>query len=339
MKHHIRWTPQKITARLRLITPLQHRKQHAIAPFEYAKLENAETDAILGTAGDALDWTTIPFNSYWGEWSTNFMMRTTFTIPDDWEDDAPIVLYLPFGDAGDFVHPEALAYIDGQSYASVDRHHHEILLPDSMRDGQVHTLELHGWTGLGGSLEAAAFPPKTQLFMSECYVVQIHQPTRDFVAKVRIVLELARLLPEENPVQGRLMNALDDAFIALDTRDPIGEDMFYDSLPSALATLQVGIDKAGEPLDVDIVGVGHAHIDVAWMWQLSQTRRKAGRTFSNVLRIMEQFPEYHFSQSQAQLYRYIEESYPDIFEQIKARVAEGRWEVILRKLLHNPQDI
>jgi alpha-mannosidase len=112
----------------------------------------------------------------------------------------------------------------------------------------------------------------------------------------------------------------------LDTRDPLGTDAFYDSVPPALEALNNGLKAAGDPMDVDIIGIGHAHIDVAWLWTLDQTVRKSGRTFSNVLRLMEDFPDYKFSQSQPQLYQYTEQYYPEIFEQIKARVAEGRWE-------------
>ena len=89
---------------------------------------------------------------------------------------------------------------------------------------------------------------------------------------------------------------------------------------------RTGVGVAGEPMDVEIVGVGHAHIDVAWLWTLGQTVRKSGRTFSTALRLMEQFPDYIFSQSQPQLYAYTEQYYPEIFAQIKQRVKEGRWE-------------
>ncbi len=113
----------------------------------------------------------------------------------------------------------------------------------------------------------------------------------------------------------------------LDTREPFG-DRFYDSSRSAAhEVLRNGIAAAGPPLDVDIVATGHAHIDVAWLWTLGQTRRKAGRTFHTVLRMMEQFPEYHFTQSQPQLYEYVRQDYPELFEAIKARIAEGRWEI------------
>jgi len=73
-------------------------------------------------------------------------------------------------------------------------------------------------------------------------------------------------------------------------------------------------------------GVGHAHIDTAWLWPLRETKRKCVRSFSNVLRVMERYPEFVFLCSQAQQYAYIEEKSPELFQEIAARVAEGRWE-------------
>ena len=67
---------------------------------------------------------------------------------------------------------------------------------------------------------------------------------------------------------------------------------------------------------------------MAWLWTLAQTRRKAERTFHTVIRLMEQFPGYHFSQSQPQLYEYIRQDQPALFEDIRQRVAEGRWEAL-----------
>ncbi|MBW2581172.1 MAG: alpha-mannosidase, partial [Deltaproteobacteria bacterium] len=103
-------------------------------------------------------------------------------------------------------------------------------------------------------------------------------------------------------------------------------EAFYESIPPALENLRGGIEKSGPPLDVEISAIGHAHIDVAWLWTLGQTRRKAGRSFHTVLRLMEQFPDYIFGQSQPQLYDYLRQDYPDLFEAIKERVTEGRWE-------------
>lgn len=73
---------------------------------------------------------------------------------------------------------------------------------------------------------------------------------------------------------------------------------------------------------------GHAHLDLAWLWPLAETRRKAQRTFRTVLGLLERYPDWTFNQSMAQLYAYLEQDDPDAFEQIRSRVADGRWEVV-----------
>ena len=73
---------------------------------------------------------------------------------------------------------------------------------------------------------------------------------------------------------------------------------------------------------------GHAHIDLAWLWPVAETRRKGRRTFATVLDLMERYPDFTFNQSSAQLYAWIEEDAPDLFARVKERVAEGRWEPI-----------
>ena len=323
MLHKVRWTAQKIGQRIKLIEPLVYRQRQPLPAFRYKTLASPHEAPLIGQEIDDSGWEVIKPFTYWGTWITNFTMRSSFEVPASWDKKAPIALALPIGNAGDFSHPEVLAYIDGEAYAAADRHHHEILLPRQWRDGKTHRLALHGWTGLGGWEHG---DPNTKLYMRECAVVQIDQPTRDFVIASRIALEVAAQLDDNDPVKGLLYNALDEAFVAVDTRDPLGTPAFYDSIPAALKTLKKGIAAAGDPMNVDVIGVGHAHIDVAWLWTLGQTVRKSGRTFSTVLRLMEQFPEYKFSQSQAQLYRYTELNYPELFAQIKERVKEGRWE-------------
>ena len=324
MYHKTHWTADKIAGRLALIDPLVHRRTAPLPDFRMLELPDPMTLPPIGSSVDRSGWKTIEAKTHWGRRYMDFVMHTTFVAPPDWEADRPVALYLPLGNAGDFSHPEALAYVDGVVCGTCDRHHQEFMLPAALRDGRTHALDLHGWTGLIEA-ESLAFDPG--LFMKTCAVVQIDQPTRDFIALARITLETATKIDANEPAKGHLFNALDAAFKVLDTRDPLGE-AFYASVPAAHATLQEGIAKAGPSLDVEVIGTGHAHIDVAWLWTLGQTRRKAGRTFTTVQRLMEQFPEYHFTQSQPQLYDYVRQDYPALFEAIKARVAEGRWEPI-----------
>jgi alpha-mannosidase len=71
--------------------------------------------------------------------------------------------------------------------------------------------------------------------------------------------------------------------------------------------------------------VGHAHIDSAWLWPVRETVRKVARTFSNVLSLMDEDPDFVFAASSAQQYAWMKAYYPDLFDRIRERVAEGRF--------------
>ncbi len=333
MIHQQRWTAEKIAQRLDLIAPLVYRRTVDLPPFHYAALEgpvdpNART-AIQRDPADVAEWPVISPHTHWGSWGQVFVLRSRFTVPVEWSSPGPVALYLPLGNAGDFSHPEALIYVDGEPFAACDRHHQEILLRPEWQDGKPHELALHGWTGSGVMSVGSEGESRLgqQLLMGQCRIVGIDQPTRDFVAAARTALGVANEIDDSQPAKGELLNGLDDAFRLLDIREPMG-DAFYASVASAQAALDAAIIRAGGSLDVNIFAIGHAHIDVAWLWTLGQTRRKAERTFHTVLRLMEQFPDYKFTQSQPQLYEYVRQDQPALFEAIKQRVADGRWEPI-----------
>jgi len=85
--------------------------------------------------------------------------------------------------------------------------------------------------------------------------------------------------------------------------------------------------------------VGHAHIDMNWMWSWPETVAVINDSFLTVLRLMEEFPEFHFSQSQASVYASVEKHNPEMLERIAQRVKEGRWEVTASHWVENDNNI
>jgi alpha-mannosidase len=74
--------------------------------------------------------------------------------------------------------------------------------------------------------------------------------------------------------------------------------------------------------------LGHSHLDAAWLWPFSETKKVFHDTCEIVLRLMKKYPEWYFCQSSAQYYKWLEEEYPDTFDKVKKRVREGRWEIV-----------
>ncbi|MGV8996509.1 MAG: alpha-mannosidase [Parvibaculaceae bacterium] len=78
----------------------------------------------------------------------------------------------------------------------------------------------------------------------------------------------------------------------------------------------------------ELSAIGHAHIDTAWLWPIEETHRKCQRSFSTVVTLMDQYPEFKFACSQAYQYDVIARLNPDLFARIKEKIANGQWIVI-----------
>ncbi|KAM3113613.1 alpha-mannosidase [Phormidesmis sp. 146-33] len=74
--------------------------------------------------------------------------------------------------------------------------------------------------------------------------------------------------------------------------------------------------------------LGHAHLDMAWLWDVEETWKAAERTFTSVLDLQRDFPELTFCHTTPALYDWIEHHRPEIFAQIQTQVKAGKWEVV-----------
>ena len=84
--------------------------------------------------------------------------------------------------------------------------------------------------------------------------------------------------------------------------------------------------KSGDTA-LTFTATGHAHLDLAWLWPIRETKRKAARTFATVIELLDRYPYYIFGASQPQQFAWIKENYPKLFEKIKQKVKEGRIEL------------
>jgi alpha-mannosidase len=73
--------------------------------------------------------------------------------------------------------------------------------------------------------------------------------------------------------------------------------------------------------------VGHAHIDMNWLWDWEETIATSKNTFSQAIKFMKKYPYFSYAQSQAVIYKTMEEKYPELFKEIKRMVKRGQWEV------------
>ncbi|MDZ7961991.1 MAG: alpha-mannosidase [Aulosira sp. DedQUE10] len=102
---------------------------------------------------------------------------------------------------------------------------------------------------------------------------------------------------------------------------------FERSLTTLHQNLALAIDELPLLQERRIFLLGHSHLDLAWLWPISETWEVAQRTFESVLKLQQEFPSLIYCHSSPALYAWIEQHRPDLFAAIQQQVALGRWEI------------
>ena len=130
------------------------------------------------------------------------------------------------------------------------------------------------------------------------------------------ILAVAYASLRAGPNTDRYATALDRATLALSRGDVA-------AVRPALAPVLDGLPDSS----LELRGLGHAHLDMAWLWPVRETRRKAHRTFQAQLDLLDAYPSFVFGQSQPQQFSWVEEDDPALFARLRAAVDAGRFEL------------
>jgi len=137
----------------------------------------------------------------------------------------------------------------------------------------------------------------------------------------------ANLLPALATPRRDLLPKVEEAIADIDTKALASGDQpaFDASLRKAQGVLDQ-LHTVMQEAKIDLAG--NSHIDAAWLWPRSETIDVVKRTFTTALQLMNEYPNYTYTQSAAQYTAWMAEKYPQLNEQIKQRVKEGRWEIV-----------
>lgn len=167
-----------------------------------------------------------------------------------------------------------------------------------------------------------------QQFMSRLYEIaeerrKLRAARDSFHAELDMVDELAKQRNDPH-MQGHLQEARDAEDVAAYERGDA--EAYTRSLHAARGRL-THEHKAMTAYTGHLVG--HAHIDLAWLWTWDDTiNNTIPHTFGQAIKFMDEFPTFTFSQSSATLYQATQVFHPDLFKKIMQRVADGRWEIV-----------
>lgn len=311
------FTIEKIEKQLGEIRATIHRQVQDIKTFKFIEQKNLDAYSV---DYDDSGWKEFEVGEYWGGYDITAWFRARVRIPEGWKKEK---LHLRFlvgpRDGGDST-AETLLYVNGKPLQGIDVWHEEAWLPPEWIKGDEITIALKAWSGVLGVPERRHF--------KLAQLILIDEPAEHFYYMADTVLKAVKVMDENDMRRHRLIEVLNKAFYKIDYLKP-RSDAYYYSLVEAEKYLQSQLEEMQkwEKMKPTVTGVGHSHIDMAWLWRLEATREKASRTFSTVLNLMRQYPEYRFLHSSPQLYKFLKTDYPEIYEQIRQKIASGEWEI------------
>ena len=149
----------------------------------------------------------------------------------------------------------------------------------------------------------------------------------DFYFDLRTVNAMVRALPRDSFRRADLVRTMTKVHeVVFYDYENAPKEEFREAVRIADSWLKEQLAKKNS-VSAPLAGlIGHSHMDTAWLWHKGETLKKCARTYANQMNLMEQYPEYLFVQSSAYHSEIIRDHYPELFEQIKARVKEGRYE-------------
>ncbi len=251
---------------------------------------------------------------------TTYFFRTILQIPAEWRTG---YVGLVFESGG-----EGLLRINGKSSQGLDRNHTFVTL--SLQDLSAPLdLEIELFDPVPEPIDplnqqAVIQPPITAI---RSQIVLVNRPVQSLLYSAKIVCDSAVLLGEQDFRRTRLIEALYhamDAWVAMDD-ESIREGGGVAAIEHELARR---VREIGGNAEGTMHMIGQSHIDIAWLWPARETVRKTSRTFSTVDALMSEYPEYRYTQSQPQLFAYLKDNDPELYERVKARIREGRWELV-----------
>ena len=261
-------------------------------------------------------WKDYVMGTAWNQVDAHRWFRTTITIPESM-DGKHVEFLITTGREGewDATNPQMIFYLDGQLIQGIDVNHREVTISGKAKAGDSYEIAVLAYSGMvEGDL------------VIHTYLIAVDDRVQKLYYDLLIPLQSAYVLKkadEEN--YRRVLQSMAPALDALDLRDAYSEK-FYSSIEKAEQILKEAFYSEERECPT-VSAIGHTHIDIAWLWTVEQTREKVLRSFSTVLRLMEQYPDYKFMSSQPILYQFVKEQEPEMYEKIKERIREGRWEV------------
>ncbi|KAI0742249.1 glycoside hydrolase family 38 protein [Daedaleopsis nitida] len=270
-------------------------------------------------------------DSFGPSW-TNHWWKVSLTIPTYWEQYERVQFEFDPG-------CEAMVFTtDGTPLQGItggnggDRRVEYIIPRDVVKAGKHEIIiesSCNGMFGVPWNGDTIAPPDMNRYFnLASADLVVPNMEAWHLMWDFQTLRELSESVPGNTSLQNKalttaneIMNAFDKGDVKSLTRGrKLAEEVFGEAWAEKGEKIyEEGADKA------QVWGIGHCHIDTAWLWPYRVTQQKVARSWSTQVDLMERYPEHRFTCSQAQQYKWLEQLYPPLFERVKEKIKEGKF--------------
>ena len=228
---------------------------------------------------------------------------------------------------------ETLFYVDGQCNGVFDRNHPVVMMTNNGVTGKSYHISLEAYSGHyvpsytpGIGNRKSIMHNESKLYEGVNLLLE-REDVSAFVFDIRVLRQVVNVLDESSLRRNKIIRGLAKIFAIVDAiPDETEEESWRSKLVNAREIMSPLLE-AKNGSTIPMFGImGHSHLDTAWLWSIAETCRKCARTFSSILNLMEQYPEFKFFQSSPYHVFMMKEKYPDIYQRICKMVKEGRWE-------------
>ncbi|OBZ74598.1 Alpha-mannosidase [Grifola frondosa] len=263
---------------------------------------------------------------------TNHWWKVSVRIPSYWEQYERVQFEFDPG-------CEAMIYtVDGVPLQGItggyggDRRVEYIIPGDAVKKGKhefVIESSCNGMFGVPWNGDTIAPPDMNRYFqLASADLVVPNQEAWHLLWDFQTLREIADSLPGNTSLQNKALTVANEIMNVFQKDDvssiararKLAEEVFGEGWAAKNERIYEEGVKKGQ-----IWGIGHCHIDTAWLWPYRVTQQKVARSWSTQVDLMDRYPEHRFTCSQAQQYKWLEQLYPPLFERVKAKILEGKF--------------
>ncbi len=270
---------------------------------------------------------TIELGDHWfARYDCARIFKAQVTLPESFKG-KKIYLNLDFGG-------EIMVKIDGKIANSVSSREHSgwvaretvVINPQYLKFGEPMEIELEAVVDSASFCnDAMAGKTEREYKLKFANFACIDEVCEKFYLNCSLAWEALKYIKDQY-IREDVYKVLDDSLHLVDF--DFDDSEIRKSIAIACEHFDTELAKIKHTPQFEVIMDGHSHLDIAWLWRSQETERKTSRTFANNLALMDQYPEFTFTQSQAIVYHWIKNNNPELYERIKEKVKNGQWAIV-----------